>query len=169
MQTHNSIPQGDTTWHSRSTRGMPKEMSKNMFTTYCVLLLKSDCDTQLPEFPLLSQNVALASDPEQIRTDGSLMVPGQGSTMDVEGPSYTFFNLFRSGASGVWRSIVILEDEFSSRAFIAQRPAAVMQCPDRARSVYGFPRLEKVCQNVTLPHPRKLGSLRHCHCILLRR
>ncbi|PNF18492.1 hypothetical protein B7P43_G09002, partial [Cryptotermes secundus] len=70
-----------------------------------------DTDALLSELPSLSQNVVHAADPSQIRNDGRRVwknFPPQ------------LCNCLRCEASGVGPSVVMQDDDVSSRTFIAQ-------------------------------------------------
>ncbi|PNF16878.1 hypothetical protein B7P43_G06073, partial [Cryptotermes secundus] len=92
-----------------------------------------DTDTLLSELPPLSQNVVHAADPSQIQKDGRGV---------WKNSSPHLCNCFQCEASGVGVSIVMQDDDVSSRTFIVQCTTELVQRLDITSSIDGLPRLQ---------------------------
>ncbi|PNF25988.1 hypothetical protein B7P43_G06386, partial [Cryptotermes secundus] len=104
-----------------------------------------DTDALLSELPPLSQNVVHAADPSQIRKDGSRKVPDNFPPHPC--------NCFQCEVSGVGASVVMQDDDVSSRIFIAQCTTELVRRLDITSSTDGLPRFQEFCQNKPLCIP----------------
>ncbi|PNF41667.1 hypothetical protein B7P43_G06971, partial [Cryptotermes secundus] len=103
-----------------------------------------DTDALLSGLLPLSQNVVHAADPSQIRKDGRGVWKNFPPHLCI---------CFQCEASGVGASVVMQDDDVSSRTFIAQCTTELVQRLDITSSIDGFPRFQEFVQNEPLCNP----------------